>query len=55
MKKKGLRSVRRNKRRTMQTGGGHTELIKAILSGNLNDVWEHSVTLQPNEKNQYTP
>ena len=51
MKKKGLRSVRRNKRRTMQTGGGHTELIKAILSGNLNDVWEHSVTLQPNEKN----
>ena len=40
MKKNGFRSVRRNKRRTMQTGGGHDELITSILRQNdLNTVW----------------
>ena len=38
MKKKGFRSVRRNKRRTVQTGGGHDELINSILLQDLGGI-----------------
>ena len=51
MKKKGFRSVRRNKRRTMQTGGGHIELITSILLEDLPDVRANIANLRPNEKN----
>ena len=50
MKKKGFGSVRRNKRRTMQTGGGHTELITRILLGDYKGVEANIPTLQPTEK-----
>ena len=51
MKKKGFRSVRRNKRRTMQTGGGHDELITSILLGDLPGVQANIANLRSNEKN----
>ena len=51
MKKKGFRSVRRNKRRTVQTGGGHDELITSILLEDLPGVQTNIANLQPNEKN----
>ena len=52
MKKKGFRSVRRNKRRTMQTGGGHDELIKNILLGDYNGVHTNIATLPIGHENR---
>ena len=51
MKKKGFISVRQNKRRTMQTGGGYTELITSILLKDLRGVQANIANLPSNEKN----
>ena len=50
MKKKGFRSVRRNKRRTVQTGGGHDELINSILLQDLGGIRENIESLPQSEK-----
>ena len=50
MKKKGFRSVRRNKRRTMQTGGGHAELITSIVLEDYEGVEANIENLPQNKK-----